>query len=138
MPPLHQPSRHVEWLALHNSYEQAERFSLLIKLTAVLLTAGLSLLGAHTYLTCLLVSTLWLQDAIWKTFQSRTEQRLLIIEKMAATDENANPAFYSEWLRNRPSFAKLILAYFGNAVRPTIAYPYPVLIALAIIMACIN
>lgn len=138
MPSLHQPSRHVEWLALHNSYEQAERFSLLIKLTAVLLTAGLSLHGAHIYLTCLLVSTLWLQDAIWKTFQSRTEQRLLIIEKTAATDENATPAFYSEWQENRPSIAKLIIAYISNAFRPTIAYPYPVLIALVIILACIN
>lgn len=131
MPSPEHPTNHQEWIALHTSYEHAERVSLLIKLIAVLLTAVLTAIDTHTCITCLFIGILWLQDAIWKTFQSRTEQRLLTIEKIASTNQYTPPAFYSEWEKSRPSLFKLIQAYVSNAFRPTIAYPYPILIIVA-------
>lgn len=121
----------AEWVALHTSYEQSERMSLVIKLVAVLLTACLLCMQSSNTLASAFIGILWMQDAIWKTFQSRTEQRLITLEKLNASTP---PQFYSDWEKHRPSALKLIKAYLSCAFRPTIAYPYPLLIGLSLLV----
>lgn len=129
MQPSHTIKNSTEWVALHASYEQAERFSLLIKLIAIIVTAILVALNMSALFTGVLICVFWLQDAIWKTFQSRTEQRLLLIENAQETNY---PRFYSHWEDSRPDTVTLLKSYIGSAFRPTVAYPYPVLIMLSI------
>ena len=121
-----------EWHSLHNSYEHSETLALLIKLVALLVF----LFGVSFYnspIIPLLIAMLWLQEAIWKTLQGRTEQRLIAIEKARAeSDESAVLCYYSNWNNAQRSLKQLLLEYFSNALRPTIAYPYIILMIISI------
>jgi len=120
-----------EWLALHNSYEKSEALTLVIKLVAVFICLAGFIFNISSLLVAMLLLVLWLQDAIWKTFQGRTEQRLLTLEK--ATSENDQAVmlnFYSHWDESRPGMILLVREYISNAVRPTIAYPYAILLPI--------
>ena len=80
----------------------------------------------------LLLLVLWLQEGIWKTFQSRTESHLLALEKASSdNDEKFGLSFYSEWNESRPGIKKLIFQYISNSLRPTVAYPYVVLLLIS-------
>ena len=82
----------------------------------------------------------WLQDAIWKTFQSRIESRLLELEQglSSANSEKGDSLaveafqFNSAYLKDRPSTIGLILEYMKQAARPTVAFPHVVLLVLLV------
>ena len=77
---------------------------------------------------------LWLQEAIWKTVQGRTEQRLIAIEKARAeNDEDFVLCYYSNWNTTPRSVKTLLREYLSNTIRPTIAYPYIILLAISFI-----
>ena len=126
-----------EWGVLHGDIERYERLSLGIKLFSVLvcLTAISGLADGLFVITLILV--LWLQDGIWKTFQSRLETRIVFVERKLAADGSTegDAAFqlYSQWERQRPGVAGLIKAYVFSALKPTVAYPYVLLVALLLI-----
>ena len=125
-----------EWIALHQGYERSEGLSLALKLLAVTLCVTGFLSGLQPAVTSALLLVLWLQDAIWKTFQGRTEQRLLAIEKLIKQDKNKGSfQFYSQWSESRPSTFGLMAEYGKNALRPTVAYPYAVLVAITLFVA---
>ncbi len=115
----------AEWLALHQDHERYDRWALLIKLLALLVW----LLGWHWWVTwpvTLVVALLWGQEAIWRTWQARLGDRLLAIEQ-----DGARPfRFYREWQGPRPGMAGLVLDYVKSALRPTVVYPYAVLLML--------
>ncbi len=115
----------AEWLALHQDHERYERWALLIKLLALLVW----LLGWRWWVTwpvTLVVALLWGQEAIWRTWQARLAGRLLAIEQ-----DGAKPfRLYREWRDQRPGTVGLALAYAKSALRPTVAYPYIVLLLL--------
>ena len=70
----------TEWSLLQNQFDSYEKHSLYIKLLSILvLTTSIILIGTHVFVILILL-VLWLQDGIWKTFQSRIEERLLLIE----------------------------------------------------------
>jgi len=122
-----------EWLLLQAQHEQYELWTLAIKLTAVLLAA---FAPVSTLLLLALLALLWLQDAIFKTFQARLAERLLRVER--ALREPASAAamqFNSEWQAQRPGVGGLLTAYLRAACRPTVAFPYPLLMALAVLLA---
>ncbi len=123
-----------EWTSLQNSCERSEALALAIKLVAVILCLAGIISGLNATTISLLLLVLWLQEAIWKTFQSRTEQRLLAIEH-AWSDPDPQVAlrFYSDWEASRPGTAALIADYLSSALRPTVAFPYLVLIPVAFI-----
>jgi len=124
-----------EWVSLHHSTEKSETLSLIIKLVSVALCFIGIVSNLSPVILSLLLLTLWLQEAIWKTFQARAELRLLIIEKAwLEKDESRSLQFYSEWSASRPGTLKLILEYLSNAARPTIAYPYVILLPLSFIV----
>jgi len=122
-----------EWEILHVNIEKYERFSLLVKLSAVI--AGVLSLAFlnNIWITVFLVLVLWLQDGIWKTFQKRLEERILFIEnEMQSQIETKEQAFqfYTQWENKRQGVVGLIKEYLSNSFKPTVAYPYIILIVL--------
>jgi len=126
----------AEWSLLQNQFDSYEKHSLLIKLFSVgILAPAYFTDHLSTFILCLLL-ILWLQDAIWKTFQSRIDVRLLQLEAYLSNEDNLeNPAgkafqFNSLYLQNRPSSVGLIKEYLSQALRPTIAFPHLLLIVI--------
>jgi hypothetical protein len=125
-----------EWAILHGDIEKYERFSLIIKLFSIL-TCILSIaLAINPIISIFTILILWLQSGIWTTFQNRLEARILIIENnLAGKACENNPDFqlYSEWQKNRPGAVNLIKEYIFNSLKPTVAYPYILLVFLLLI-----
>ncbi|MEJ6005027.1 hypothetical protein WG899_05680 [Paucibacter sp. AS339] len=129
----------AEWLALQAHHEQYERAALGIKLLAVALCAlAFSHWAAVARGLWLLIGLLWLQEAIFKTFQGRLGERLLRVEALLR-EPDAAPGqamqLHSEWLAGRAGGLGLLREYLRSACRPTVAFPYPVLMALSAWMA---
>ncbi|WP_293268018.1 hypothetical protein [Neptunomonas sp.] len=124
-----------EWNVLQTQSDAYEKHSLYIKLLGIAITACATLIQANLLLI-LLLATLWLQDAIWKTFQARISERLLKVEAALRdnneTLNNVSPCqLNSEWLAQRSGFSGLIKEYLCQAARPTVAFPYILLIGVA-------
>ena len=127
-----------EWTTLQNQYDAYERSSLHIKLMAVLVLLVLWVTQTVSLIALSLLCVLWLQDAIWKTFQSRIETRLLRIETTLAefTDPSQSQGAYQfnrEFEKTRPSTLGLVTEYVKQACRPTVAYPHLVLLLLGLL-----
>ena len=123
-----------EWVTLQDNYERYEGWALAIKLAAVLVFVAGAALQLVPWLICLAILMLWLQDGIFKTYQSRLGDRLLQLEKqIAAWGRTGEPSLpfqlHSNWLDYRRSTAGLLSEYLSNACRPTVAFPYVVLFA---------
>ncbi len=132
------PDTTAEWCLLQNQYDSYEKYSLLIKLLAVTLFSIGLMTDRLDLWFAFVVLTFWLQDAIWKTFQARIEARLLQLEAVMAPDSGAPaspfPAtayqFHSNYLQSRARGPAIIAEYLGQALRPTVAYPYLLLMLL--------
>ncbi len=124
-----QTDQQIEWAALQYQYDAYEKYALLIKLLSVVLLVLAEIMQLDTRLLLLIVLVLWLQDAIWKTFQSRIDRRLLLVEQSYHDATGFVPfQFNSQYLAQRPGSLGLLREYLLQAVRPTIAYPHVVLI----------
>ncbi|MFT5718337.1 MAG: hypothetical protein ACJAWS_002089 [Oleiphilaceae bacterium] len=124
----------TEWCLLQNQFDSYEKHSLYIKLLGVIFLFVSVLLGVTSLFIVLVLAVLWLQDAIWKTFQSRIETRLLVVETYISEKTEARPfQFNSEFLKVRLGGLSLITEYIRQAVRPTVAFPYVVLIFVFLI-----
>lgn len=122
-----------EWAIIHGDIEKYEIFSLVIKLFSVLVSVLSIAYIPDMWLAVSLILILWLQDGIWKTFQKRLETRIIFIEKQLhdKTDENGKGfQLYSQWEGTRQGAAGLIKEYLLNAVKPTVAYPFVILVLL--------
>ena len=131
-----------EWVALQDNFVQYERAALTVKLLAVGLTALGLLMNLEGDWLCGLLAVLWLQEGIWRTSQARVGQRILNVEALLATPADAlqsiNAApfqLHTEWLATRASGFGLLREYAANALRPTVAFPYAVLIAGVVLTA---
>lgn len=125
-----------EWAILHGDIEKYERFSLIIKLFSVLISGLCAAYYVAAWFSVVLIFVLWLQDGIWKTFQKRMEARILFIEKALRTYEDENSEafqFYSQWEDNRKGVIGLVKEYLSNSAKPTVAYPYVILVLLQLI-----
>ena len=122
-----------EWQTLHQDYERYDRYSLLIKLAAILSSLIVIGLTIHLWVALIFILVLWLQKGIWRTVQARTSERLLVLEQLIKRDEQkAAMQFYSDWEATRHGTSGLIKEYMRNALRPTVAYPYIVLLAILV------
>lgn len=122
-------ARRQEWLALFKAHEQYELAALALKLFAMGLCAAA---WGAPWLWALLI-LVWLQEAVLKTFQARLSDRLLGLEQALRRSEVASSEamqLHSEWLQQRPGSLGLLLEYLKSALRPTVALPYPILLAL--------
>lgn len=130
----------AEWTLLQNQYDSYEKHSLWIKLLALALVALVLLVtatsGARIPAPLLVISLLlWMQDAIWKTFQGRIESRLLELEGLLA-EASRSPSggiayqYNTAFAAQRPAAVGLLLEYVQAARRPTVAFPHLLLVAL--------
>ncbi|WP_114325205.1 hypothetical protein [Candidatus Colwellia aromaticivorans] len=122
-----------EWQSLHNSHERYEQYALIIKLFSVAVTL-FSLAFYHENRVIILILTiLWLQEGIWKTYQARTCYRIELIEQALLENNLEAFQFYRQWSENRPSSAGLVMEYLKTSLKPTILYPYIPLIFITLI-----
>ncbi len=126
-----------EWVMLHNNIEKYENFSLIIKLVSVLASIFSIAFIATGWVVVAIIFILWLQDGIWKTFQKRLEERIVLIEKNLSIDFSREDCvafqLYSQWAGKRLGSVSLVKEYLLNSVKPTVAYPYVFLIVLVLV-----
>ena len=135
------PTTHLanEWSLLQNQRDSYEKYSLVIKLVAIVLL-GTSLLvrpGNESAIAAV-ISVLWLQDAIWKTFQHRIEARLLQIEGYLAASQAGSDSEGVAYQLNTAFLAQrqrggVLKEYLTQALRPTVAFPYAALLILLVL-----
>jgi len=127
---------HDEWMILHGDIEKYEKFSLIIKLVSVLVSVFSMAFIANEWIVVAVILVLWLQNGIWKTFQGRLETRVVFIEKKLKNESDGDHmAFqlYSQWGDKRQGSVALVKEYLLNSTRPTVAYPYAILVLLVFI-----
>lgn len=119
-----------EWVTLQNNHERYETGGLFLKLAAVALFGFGAAQGWPAVLNGLLTLALWVQEGIYRTFQARLGARILRVEALMREEGPAGTAcqLHSEWLAGRPGFAGLLAEYGGSALRPTVAFPYALLL----------
>ncbi len=125
-----------EWTTLQNNHERYESGALWIKLVAVVLFFTGAAIALEPWLLCLLQLVLWLQEGIYKTWQARLGERLLVLERLLATLPAApGTAFqlHSSWSASRRGAPALVAEYLASACRPTVAFPHLVLVLLALV-----
>lgn len=124
-----------EWATLQNNYEQYEKNSLLIKLGSTVLFVSCLALTLHVATTVALMLILWVQEGIFRTYQSRLGERILRVEQLL---RQASPQLayacqlHTEWQAVRPGFGGLLAEYAKSMLRPTVAFPYVVLTLMSI------
>ena len=123
-----------QWQTLHNNYESYEQYSLIIKLVTISLTVVAMTLALNMMILFFIIAILWLQEGIWKTYQSRLRDVIIKLEKES---DNAYP-LYSQWQENRPSITKLVNEYINSALKPTVAFPYAPLMVIAFVFHLLN
>jgi hypothetical protein len=123
-----------EWCLLQNQFDSYEKHSLYIKLVSVVVLLASIISGVTSFYSVPILFALWLQDAIWKTFQSRIEVRLLEIEKNILIESTERTfQFNSEFHKVRLSGVSLVNEYVRQSIRPTVAYPYIILILILLV-----
>lgn len=121
----------TEWCLLQNQFDSYEKYSLHIKLLSVIVLLAAEISGVISIFIVLVLVVLWFQDAIWKTFQSRIEARLLQIETyILEKSVGSEFQFNSEYYKARLSGVSLIKEYVTQSIRPTVAFPHIVLILI--------
>ena len=82
------------------------------------------------------------QEAILRTSQARLGERLFAGRGNAPHRRRRRPfkhlpamQLHSDWQTRRPGSFGLMREYAANAIRPTIAFPYIVLVALLLLLA---
>lgn len=122
-----------EWSTLQNNiegYEHSAQWLKLAGLAVVLMSQSLPLQGA-------LLLILWLQEGIFRTSQARLGERVVRIEQLLAAGEMETGKacqLHSQWLAQRPGTIGLLLEYARSALRPTVAFPYPLLLVLTLLL----
>ena len=123
----------LEWQTLQNQFDSYEKYSLLIKLVAIFTTSFALGFEFNLFVPVLMVGVFWLQDGIWKTFQGRFETRLLIVEAALAANHNETGCqFNQQYQQIANSGIGLIKEYLKQCLRPTVMYPYVVLLGLTL------
>ena len=122
-----------EWQGLQRDHEQYETHALWIKLAAILISLVSFVVAIDLRLGVALILVLWLQEAIVRTGQARLGHRLLHLEGLLRQPA-PNPAdamqLHTQWQSSRGGPAALLKEYATQAMRPTVAFPYVVLVVL--------
>lgn len=122
-----------EWATLQDNHEQYEKYSLLIKLGSIALFVACLALTLDAAITAFLLLILWMQEGIYRTSQSRLGVRILRVEQLLRQGSpQAGYQLHSEWQTSRPGVAGLLAEYGKSMLRPTVAFPYVVLMAMDI------
>jgi hypothetical protein len=128
---MHTSALNQEWITLQNNYEQYERHALWIKLISIVLCAVGLTFTLHEVLTAGVILTLWAQEGIFRTYQSRLGARIVRVEGLLKQGESADGIacqLHSEWIASRTNTVGLLCEYAGNMMRPTVVFPYALLV----------
>ena len=118
-----------EWMTLQNNHEHYERGALALKVVTVVFAFALLALNLPVWVVAGVEATLWLQEGVYRTSQSRLGLRLLVLEGLIEGNRPGVPfQLHTQWQAARPGAGGLLREYVGNALRPTVAYPYVVLL----------
>ncbi|MFQ3205920.1 MAG: hypothetical protein ACI9IT_000054 [Glaciecola sp.] len=121
----------IEWVTLQNQFDAFEKLSLAIKLVAVVMATLFAFELKHPDVIVVLNSICWIQDAIWKTFQSRFADRLLLIEsELSSESSDGNIQFNTAWEAKPRGLISLISEYLRHLAKPTVVFPHFVLLCL--------
>ena len=123
-----------EWITLQNNFEQYEKGGLLLKLLAIVLCAAGFALALHEVLIGTLLVVLWLQEGVYRTYQARLGTRILRIEQGIVSGERTAFQLHSEWLASRHGLFGLLAEYGRSALRPTVAFPYAILLLMIVVL----
>ncbi len=122
-----------EWNVLQRQHEEYEQKSLTIKMLATLVVALVLFHQRFDFIIPVILLCLWIQEAIWKTFQARIGERLLKVENaLSGNSTETAMQLNSQWLMNRPGIVGLIIEYIKSACRPTVAFPYICYVVLSV------
>ena len=128
----------AEWQTLQRQQDQYERSALMIKIACLSVVAlGLTSASASGLMGPI-AALFWVQEGIFKTYQSRLTKRLLLVESLLRQPPADHQAMqlHTNWLAGRPSGLTLIGEYIKSALRPTVALPYlPLLVILMALKA---
>lgn len=123
-----------EWVTLQNQQDSYEKYSLLIKLFHIFVICQFLIFTTSSAYLPFISAILWVQDSIWKTFQSRIGERLVRVEAAIATnDHNNTMQFNRDWIESRQSGFNLIKEYLLQALRPTMIFPHGFLFGLSVL-----
>ncbi|GAC1428631.1 MAG: hypothetical protein NVSMB6_28360 [Burkholderiaceae bacterium] len=128
-----------EWQTLQQSHARVEHSVLWIKLAAVALCFISLAVVVDLLLVGVLIAILWLQEAIMRTSQARLGKRLLHLESLYVSDPMTPRAafqLHTTWRASRGHGMALLAEYAASALRPTIAFPYVLL--LLILLAALS
>ena len=128
-----------EWQLLQRDHERCESHALWLKIAAVVLCFISLAVVIDLLLVGLLIAILWVQEAIVRTAQDRLAKRLLDLEeaqRQAPGRQMVPFQLHSSWRANRGSALTLLAEYAVNAMRPTVVFPYAVL--LLILLAALS
>ncbi|TRY33194.1 hypothetical protein [Aliiglaciecola sp. M165] len=124
-----------EWEILQQEYAGFEKWSLLIKVFSVVICSTLVFHQKLDFVIFCLCIVLWMLDAIWKTFQARTEQRILVIEQgLAKQSDVVAMQFHTHWQQSRPSAAGLIIEYVKSGLSPTVCLPHICVLSVCVLL----
>ncbi len=122
-------SNQAEWLLQQQSYDQMEKQALWLKVVAIVLWLWLVQTESSLILQVGLLGVFWLHEAIWKTQQSRTSERLLVLEKAMLGAQDIGCQWHHSWQQQRGGVVGLTLSYLKHSLKPTVAITYVVLLA---------
>lgn len=121
-----------EWVTLQQEYEGFEKYSLIIKLFNLALVAWTLAHDTMPVWIILVMGVVWLLDGIWKTFQSRTEARLLTVEKAIQEQQlYRGMQYHSAWQSHTQSAGAMIAEYVRQSLRPTVAVSHLACVAIS-------
>jgi len=121
----------TEWCLLQNQFDSYEKHSLYIKLVSILVLLIAEISGITSVSIVFILMVLWLQDGIWKTFQSRIEPRLFQLESYLSDESDKSTCqFNTEYNKVRLNGLALIIEYAYQSIRPTVAFPHLILILI--------
>ena len=123
-----------EWVVLQGNIEQHERNALVVKLVAVVLFTAAMLFSLAGDLTAWLIGILWVQEAMLRTFQARMGTRILRIEELLRGAAGQAMQFHTDWVAARNGLMGMVLEYARSAIRPTVAFPYGVLLLIDLVV----
>ena len=121
-----------EWATLQGNHEQYEKNCLLIKLSSLALFVSCLALALPVAIALSLVLILWVQEGICRTSQSRVGERIMRVEHLLRepSPQAAGYQLHTEWQASRPGSGGLLAEYGKSMLRPTVAFPYVVLMAI--------
>lgn len=125
----------AEWLSLQRSFSQYDTQALWLKLITITICLYLLHTGSSFSLQLAGIALFWLHEAMLRTVQHRTALRLLQLEQALAQHADAGMQWHSQWQHNRGGSLTLARDYLRQALKPTVALTYMLLLALCIFTA---